>query len=80
MPRNLFRRVEIAFPIEGKKMAQRAIEEGLQAYLDDNTQAWVMESDGRYRRQTPGEKPPRSAQTMLLETMAKSSGGLAYSS
>jgi polyphosphate kinase len=80
MPRNLFRRVEVAFPIEGKKLSQRAIEEGLQAYLDDNTQAWVMEADGRYRRQTPGDKPPRSAQTMLLETMAKSSGGLAYSS
>jgi polyphosphate kinase len=79
MPRNLFRRVEVAFPIEGKKLAQRAIEEGLQAYLDDNTQAWFMESDGRYRRLTPGDKTPRSAQTMLLETMAKSSGGLAYS-
>ena len=79
MPRNLFRRVEIAFPIEGKKMAQRAIEEGLQAYLEDNTQAWIMGSDGRYRRANPGDKAPRSAQTMLLETMAKSSGGLAYS-
>ena len=56
MPRNFFRRVEVAFPIEGKKMAQRAIEEGLMAYLEDNTQAWVMESDGRYKRLKPEEK------------------------
>ncbi len=75
MPRNLFRRVEIAFPIEGKKLAARAISEGLIAYLDDDTQAWVMESSGHYRRIQPGDKPGKNAQTMLLEAMAKSPGG-----
>jgi polyphosphate kinase len=48
MPRNLFRRVEVAFPIEGRKLAMRAITDGLTTYLEDNTQAWVMQPDGRY--------------------------------
>jgi polyphosphate kinase len=74
MPRNLFRRVEIAFPIEGKKLSARAISEGLIAYLDDDTQAWAMESSGHYRRIQPEEKPGKTAQTMLLEAMAKSGG------
>lgn len=78
MPRNLFRRVEIAFPIEGKKLAARAISEGLMTYLDDNTQAWVLESDGRSRRIVPGDKTPRTAQMILLEAMAKSPGGVTY--
>jgi polyphosphate kinase len=78
MPRNLFRRVEIAFPIEGKKLAQRAISEGLEAYLEDNVQAWIMDSNGQYRRLSPGDKTARSAQMMLLESMAKSPGGTPF--
>ncbi len=78
MPRNLFRRVEIAFPIEGRKLSARAIAEGLTGYLEDNTQAWKMEADGSYVRLEPGDKPARSAQTSLLESMAKSSGGAGY--
>jgi polyphosphate kinase len=80
MPRNLFRRVEIAFPIEGRKLAARAIAEGLTTYLEDNTQAWEMESDGRYRRLTPGDRAPKNAQAVLLESMAKSASGGAFES
>ena len=80
MPRNLFRRVEVAFPIEGRKLAARAITEGLTTYLEDNTQAWVMEPDGRYHRLSPGDKPARNAQSILLESMAKSASGGSYES
>ena len=70
MDRNLFHRVEVAFPIESKKLRARVIQE-LQHYLNDNTQAWVLQQDGSYLRLTPGEKQePCSAQAVLLATLS----------
>ena len=73
MPRNFFRRIEVAFPIRDPE--QRAcILRDLNAYLADCTQAWVLGSDGSYTRLAPAEgEPPRNAQRELLE--AYSSGG-----
>ena len=71
MERNLFHRVETAFPIENKRLKQRVIDD-LHAYLKDNTQAWVLQSDGSYRRLTPAEgETPFSAQRSLLERYAE---------
>jgi polyphosphate kinase len=70
MGRNLFRRVEICFPIEQKKLRERVISD-LQCYLRDNTQAWVLQSDGSYTRQKPGKSLPYSAQQALLEQLAE---------
>ncbi len=71
MERNLFHRVEAAFPIENKRLKQRVIDD-LHAYLKDNTQAWVLQSDGTYRRLTPAEgEAPFSAQRSLLERYAE---------
>lgn len=67
MERNFFRRVETCFPIEEKRPRDQVINLGLQAYLSDNTQAWVLQSDGSYKRARPGNQKPRSAQQMLLE-------------
>ena len=47
MERNLDKRVETCFPVEGKKLILRVKKE-LESYLSDNTQAWVLQSDGRY--------------------------------
>ena len=44
MPRNFFRRVEVAFPITEPDLRQRIINE-LELYLEDNTQAWALEAD-----------------------------------
>lgn len=59
MPRNFFRRVEVAFPIHDPKMRDRVVEECLTGYLRDNTHAWVLQKDGSYRRIHPenGEAP-----------------------
>jgi polyphosphate kinase len=38
----------------------------LELYLTDNTQAWILQSDGNYVRETPGDNPPVSAQQSLL--------------
>ena len=65
MDRNLFRRVETAFPFENKKIRVRVIEE-LNTYLADNTQAWTLQSDGQYTLYRNDEEPI-SAQRCLLE-------------
>jgi polyphosphate kinase len=69
MERNLDKRVETCFPVEGKKLIVRVKKE-LEAYLADNTQSWVLQSDGRYLRSSPtGNQNPRSAQAGLLEKL-----------
>ena len=50
MDRNLYRRVEVAFPILDKKLKARVIKEGLQMLLKDNATAWLMHSDGSYQQ------------------------------
>lgn len=69
MGRNFFNRIEVCFPLEDKRLRQRVIKESLLNYLSDNTQAWVLQSDGSYKRQTPGGHKPRSAQRRLLEDL-----------
>jgi polyphosphate kinase len=69
MERNLDHRVETCFPVEGKKLLTRVKKE-LEAYLTDNTHAWVLHSDGSYQRLQPtGNQNPRSVQAMLLERL-----------
>lgn len=73
MPRNFFSRVEVCFPIEGKKFRKRLLEEGLMVYLKDNQNAWELQEDGTYKRALPGDDPPFSAQESLLEKLAEPS-------
>ncbi|MBS0556866.1 MAG: polyphosphate kinase 1 [Proteobacteria bacterium] len=66
MERNLLRRIEVCFPILDAELAQRVVEESLDNYLADNTQAWRLHGDGHYERVLPGDDMPHSAQTALL--------------
>ncbi|WP_043307977.1 polyphosphate kinase 1 [Pseudomonas sp. ML96] len=69
MERNLDKRVETCFPVEGKKLITRVKKE-LESYLSDNTQAWVLQADGRYQRVSPsGNANPRNAQAALLDKL-----------
>ena len=71
MKRNLLRRVETAFPIEHKKLKKSIIED-LNTYLADNSQAWLLSENGRYKRVERSEQDEViSAQTSLLTAMAK---------
>jgi polyphosphate kinase len=70
MGRNLFRRIEIAFPVLNPKVKRRVIRESLRPFLVDNTQAWEMLSDGRYRRKVARGAKLRSAQAQLLADLA----------
>ncbi len=48
MPRNLNRRVEVLFPVEGQQLVRRLRDEILSAYLKDDANARHMNSDGSY--------------------------------
>jgi polyphosphate kinase len=50
MSRNMFRRVEIAWPVRDAALRQRLIDECLVPYLHDTRDAWSLQSDGRYLR------------------------------
>ncbi|WP_153101729.1 polyphosphate kinase 1 [Paraburkholderia hayleyella] len=65
MDRNLFRRVEVAFPVCERQLKRRVIAEGLSALLSDNQTAWLMQSNGEYVRRRTG-KIARNAQLNLL--------------
>jgi len=64
MDRNLFRRIEVAFPVEAPDLRSRVADD-LKLYLADDTQAWVMNSAGTYVRAEDAADPV-CAQTRLL--------------
>ncbi len=67
MPRNMHNRVETCFPIDEKRPRDQVLTYGLNNYLIDNCQSWIMQTDGSYKRQKPGSNKLRSAQQMALE-------------
>ena len=50
MSRNMFRRIEVAWPVRDAIMRQRVIDECLVPYLFDARDAWLLQSTGRYVR------------------------------
>jgi polyphosphate kinase len=66
MDRNFFRRIEVCFPVLDKKLKKRVLDEGLKIYLQDNSQAWDMDSAGHYRCKHPRRAKKKCAQCELL--------------
>jgi polyphosphate kinase len=71
MPRNLYERVEVLFPIQDPLLQQRVRREILEAYLADNLKARLLQKDGTYVRvwQAQGKRKPAagfSAQDFLI--------------
>ena len=54
MNRNMFRRVEACFPLENEKLREQ-IATDLELYLSDNTQTWILGSDGTYQHLQPAD-------------------------
>jgi polyphosphate kinase len=71
MGRNLFKRIEVAFPVLDPVLRRRVVDEGLRRYLADDQDAWVLQADGEWIkvRARRGARP-RSAQTELLQLLA----------
>jgi polyphosphate kinase len=78
MERNLDRRVETAFPIEGKKLQQR-IHHALLCYLADNASASLLQPDGEYLHPSaPAGEPVRNVQVELMEKLCGAGAGSAH--
>lgn len=67
MPRNFFRRVEVAFPIETERLKKRIIDEIIPALLKDNKRAQVLKSNGKYVSIPLGHKQAFSAQDFFIK-------------
>jgi len=81
MPRNFYRRVEIAFPIESHKLREEVIDVILPAFLNDRVKARELLPDGRYMRlkPRPGEEHSQ-AQLFFRERSRKFFASLAKAS
>lgn len=66
MPRNFFRRVEVAFPIENEMQKSRIVDEILNALLKDNKGAQILKSNGKYAPVALGHKEAFSAQDFFI--------------
>jgi polyphosphate kinase len=63
MSRNMFRRIEVAWPLRDAAQRQRVIDECLVPYLHDRLDAWLLRSDGRCE---PAGRDGPSAQQALM--------------
>lgn len=72
MPRNLYERVEVMFPVKDPMLRDRIVHEILDAYLADTMKARILRKDGAYVRawQAAGKRKPPvggfNAQDFLL--------------
>jgi polyphosphate kinase len=75
MNRNMFGRIELAWPVTDPAMRQRLIDECLVAYLHDSRDAWQLQSDGTYVSAKPAGRQRRlSAQSALMARYGAGSG------
>ena len=71
MPRNLNRRIEVAFPVLDPAIKKRIIEDIIPTELADNTFAWTLDADGRYTLRTAGDATPVRAQATFVRLTRK---------
>jgi polyphosphate kinase len=70
MNRNLFRRIELAFPVLDKHLKKRVMQEGLMPYLKDNVNAWELDANGSYiRKKLRPRQSAFSAQLHLMQSL-----------
>ena len=67
MPRNLYERCEVMFPVVDPVLSERLRSEILDTYLDDNVRARLLQPDGRYLRAPKDGTQPLHAQEWLME-------------
>src|SRR5438128_2040491 len=68
MPRNFYRRIELAFPVETSTLCEQIINEVLPSFLNDRVKARELQSDRSYRRLKPeGSEPSAQAQWHFRE-------------
>jgi polyphosphate kinase len=65
MPRNLYNRIELVTPIEDPRIRAQLLDV-LDRCIADNTNAWVLNQDGAWKRREPNGEP-RNVQRELME-------------
>jgi len=71
MPRNLVRRVEIAFPIEDPGLRKELIQEVLPAFLNDRIKSRQLQPDGTYIRLHPEKDQPASQAQLFFRQISR---------
>lgn len=73
MPRNLYNRIEQCTPVLDQNIKQTIIDD-LENYLQDNSDAWIMQSDGQYLQciDFGADTPQHNAQQHLIESLTDS--------
>ena len=76
MPRNFVRRIETTFPVRDASIARRIEKQILPISLADNVKAWILDTDGKYHRRSPGiesmaELPLRSQEQFIAIARAE---------
>ena len=69
MDRNCISRVEVAFLIEDSRLQRRVVSEGLNNYLKDSANSWVLKKHGDYERVSTKSTKTCSAQQYLLKKL-----------
>lgn len=68
MPRNFYRRIEVAFPVETPALRDQIVDDVIPTILHDRVKARELQPDGTYRRLQPeGPEPRRQAQWQFRE-------------
>src|SRR6266403_413150 len=68
MPRNFFRRIEVAFPIQTPTLRDQIVNDVIPTFLTDRVKARELQPDGTYRRLQPeGPEPSRRARWQFRE-------------
>jgi len=71
MPRNLVRRVEIAFPVEDPNLRKEITQEVLPAFLNDRVKSRQLQSDGTYVRLHPEKDQPASQAQLFFRQISR---------
>lgn len=76
MSRNMFRRVEVAWPIQDDRMQAYIWQMCLEPYINDNKDAWLLGVQGQYspvcdKHDRPADKRHMSAQEYLMQAYLK---------
>ena len=76
MPRNINRRVEVLFPLEGADLIRHVRDDILEIYLSDTVKGRQMKSDGTYARRTGsvGKHAVSSQEWLLKQAAGKGDG------
>lgn len=77
MPRNLDRRVEVFMPIENPTVHLQIVDQIMMTNINDTSNTWLLQSDGRYIRHPEAETNPFSAHHFFMTNPSLSGRGSA---